>query len=91
MYLKVGVHVIDVIKHVLDYPWNDTLHLRFTEGTLFGGGGGIVNWWQLSLMYVDQLASEFITIISLSLSYLHCMRLPTRSLSICKYGSVVAT
>ena len=40
MNLKVDVHTVDVLKHVLDYPRNYTLHPWFIENTLRRRGGG---------------------------------------------------
>ena len=40
VYLKVGVHAIDMVKHVLDNPRYDTLHLRLTKNTLCVYGEG---------------------------------------------------
>ena len=48
MDLEVGVHAVDVIKHVLYYPGNYTLHLRLAQDTLgerrMEGERGM-GWW----------------------------------------------
>lgn len=50
MDLQVGVHAVDVFKHVVHDPWNDALQVHVVEDALrqVQEGGGVI----VSLVYM---------------------------------------